>query len=349
MRLYFPNGWYQTFMLNLNDDLESFTINYPRSSQLKSIISDVEIDNCVRTIHMNDLNRLYNRDKLKNRLPIKAYNMESLEDIDYFHRVLYFERQYHRLLFRCGLCDLFYFDQHNREWNAEYDKTHPKFFTESRQIKDKHQCFKFRNEYHYVDPHRCYFPHGYPLVDENGKLYYDAKINGTECDACDALGMFGRCMQFTDVQKIYDTRLYCQYEKLMNTMYNSIGDKKYWHPLTPNCLVLIDPILNFESKFESFHLMDGIKFYEYCDNGNWLNFDLANNQNMIIRENIEIIRGIGGDVGPFAFFMEKDYNLILYMKSEELNRFCIWDIEFDGFNLFVKKLDSEIVNYIPSI
>ena len=96
-------------------------------------------------------------------------------------------------------------------------------------------------------------------------------------------------------------------------------------------------------------LLDGIKFYEYCDNGNWLNFDLANNQNMIIRENIEIIRGIGGDVGPFAFFMEKDYNLILYMKSEELNRFCSWDIECDGFNLFVKKLDSEIVNYIRSI
>ena len=102
MRLCFPNGWYQTFMLNLNDDLQSFTINYPRSSQLKNIISDIEIDSCTRSIHMNDLNRLYNRDKLKNRLPIKAYNMESLDDVDYFHRLLYFQRQSHRLLFKCG-------------------------------------------------------------------------------------------------------------------------------------------------------------------------------------------------------------------------------------------------------
>ena len=35
------------------------------------------------------------------------------------------------------------------------------------------------------------------------------------------------------------------------------------------------------------------------------------------------------------------------MKSEELNRFCIWDIEFDGFNLFenLLKVDECLIKF----
>lgn len=336
MRYFFPNGWYQIFKLTLNDDFETFKIEYPQSDQLLSIISSVEVAKCVKSPIMNDLNRfVWERNSLKNRLPIRGYEVEF--DFDYYHRLLYFERQSHRFLFKCGLCDLFYFGQYNREYNTEYDNTHPNYFRSSKNVLNSGYCQQIRHLEHWTHPHRCYFPAGYALQDEDGNDYYDAEINISHCQRCDALGMFGRCWQFIKDPFIYNE---LDYEKYYSTIQDLYLNPEYIHVRTPYCIILIDPIVYFEKHFDSFHILDWNQFINFANNTSWLDFDLESNQCHVDDEQLEFIRGLDYDIGQLSFFIKQEYHVAIIMKSSTSKLFQVHELVYDGFNLFLRKINQ---------